>query len=100
MKDLYLLLFTLLMATTSVLVSIPKSYAFHMEQLSPTPQYSLLKGEPVSSRPKKMDSEINYIAQDFMPIVMIANAPDHLHFFSYYLSTYNLERQKEYFLLI
>ena len=88
------------MATTSVLVGIPKSYAFHMEQLSSTPQLSLLTGEPITSRPKKIDSEINYIAQDFMPIVMIANAPDHLHFFSYYLSTYNLQRQREYFLLV
>lgn len=88
------------MATTSVLVGIPKSYAFHTEQLSSTPQLSLLTGEPISSRPKKIDSEINYIAQDFMPIVMIANAPDHLHFFTYYLSTYNHQRRREYFLLV
>lgn len=40
------------------------------------------------------------IAQDFIPIVVIAEETNALEGFAHYLPLYNLHRQKEYFLLI
>jgi hypothetical protein len=100
MKPIYFLLLTLLVGMTSVLSGLPKAYGCHSEQLSSPPQLSLWKIEPLTNRQKKIDTEINYIAQEFIPIVIIADAPDHLHFFKYDLAAYNLKRQKQFFLLI
>jgi hypothetical protein len=100
MKPIYFILLTLLVGMTSVLSRLPKAYACHSEQLSSPPQLSLWKIEPLTNRQKKFDTEINYIAQEFIPIVIIADAPDHLHFFKYDLAVYNLKRQKQFFLLI
>ncbi len=100
MKPTYFLLLTVLVGMTSVLSGLPKAYAYHSEQLSSPPQLSFWKIEPITNRQKKIDTKINFIAQEFIPIVIIADAPDHIDFFKYYLAAYNLKRQKQFFLLI
>lgn len=49
---------------------------------------------------KKNNSGLNYIAQTFIPVVMIADFSYQEANFRHYLSTYNFTRAKEYFLLI
>jgi hypothetical protein len=100
MKPIYFLLLTLLVGMTSVLSGLPKAYASHSEQISSPPQLSFWKIEPLTNRQKKIDTKINFIAQEFIPTVIIADAPDHIDFFKYYLAAYNLKRQKQFFLLI
>jgi hypothetical protein len=43
---------------------------------------------------------MKFIAQEFMPIVVLAEPTDAETSFSHYLPVYRLHRQKEYFLLI
>jgi hypothetical protein len=100
MKPIYFLLLTLLVGMISVLSGLPRAFACHSEQLSSPPQLSLWKIDPLTNRQKKVDTKINYIAQEFIPIVIIADASDNLNFPDYYLSAHNHNRQKEFFLLI
>jgi hypothetical protein len=76
------------------------SYAFDSEQLFSTPQLSLYRSELIPSKPKKINSKINDIAQKFIPIVITANGQDYLHFLTYYLPVYNNIYQKDFFLII
>ena len=58
-------------------------------------QFDDLRNDSLSHHEKSLS-----IAQDFIPIVVIADEPDADLGFFHYLPIYKLHRQKEYFLLI
>ncbi len=99
MKLVYVL-FTLLIAITPVLVEITDGSTVHDGHISLPSHFSFWKSESLSNRSTKIDTKNNFITHKFVPVVIISGAPDHFHFFSYYLPIYDLHRQKDFFLLI
>ncbi len=71
----------------------------HLSTTSLTKDIPILD-ESIPANTRKEGLKKNYIAQDFLPIVVIAKSTfletTHLH----YLPLYNLRREKVYFLLI
>jgi hypothetical protein len=55
---------------------------------------------PLREVDSKTVTKKNYIPQSFLPIFSIADTYIHTENFLYYLSVYNLVREKNYFLLI
>jgi hypothetical protein len=92
---------TLLIAMTSVMVDLRGSIAYQDDNLSSAPH---LKSEWNSDHLAKPDErysdKTHLIAQDFIPIVIIAETQDRKLNFTHYTDQYNLHRQKEHFLLI
>lgn len=54
----------------------------------------------VTNSELKHQTKTNYIAFEFVPIVLLAETNPHLVLHSYYLPIYQLKQEKEYFLLI
>lgn len=70
-------------------------------QISETLQSApLLQNTALKDEVKHRHEKTMYIAQDFIPFVLIANALNPNVDFVHYIPLFNLLRQKEYFLLI
>jgi hypothetical protein len=93
-------IFAFLIFLTSILVEIPKNTSFDGSHSASVLKSSVWKSESVTSFASQFDKRDHFIAQDFNPIVLLADTTNQIHFSSYYLPIYKLHRQKDYFLLI
>lgn len=99
MRLIWINLIAIVIAITSLVVERPliqadfslPSSLIHASHL----QSDILRNDSHNHQEKTLQ-----IAQDFIPIVVIADPIDANEPFLYYLPLYNLHRQKEYFLLI
>lgn len=78
-------------------VSIDYSSNNQVEAFRPLPIWDL---DPLKSPSETCTIKFNYIAQNFIPIVTIAQMTIHEQEFAYYLPIFSFNREKAYFLLI
>lgn len=99
MKLIWINLLAIVIALTSLVMERP-SIETYTEQLSNIDQMPVWQTDSLKNQDLKQSEKTIHIAQDFIPIVMIADTQNFERDFIHYLPLYNLHRQKEYFLLI
>lgn len=76
--------------------SLEEAYA-HLDAVQKVPLF--LDNDVKNNNETNLDKKF-YIAEDFIPIVLIAESVDLSQAYIHYLPIYNLHRKKEFFLLI
>ncbi|WP_408097627.1 hypothetical protein ACJVC5_01565 [Peredibacter sp. HCB2-198] len=99
MKLIWINFLAIIIAITSVVVDLP-AVEFNSEQLSGIHQASSWQSDSLRNSELRHSERTVHIAQDFIPIVLIAESVGSSAEFIHYLPIYSLARQKEYFLLI
>lgn len=90
--------FILLLAVDNVAIAHDDGLPGYDQQVSSIPVVDV---DPLTYRTRiTPDAKLNYIADSFIPMVILAFNLFEERDFTYYLPLYNLHRQKEYFLLI
>jgi hypothetical protein len=99
MKLIWINLIAIVIAISSLVVERPAIEAdFNLlSSITSIPHY---QSDVLRNDSQKHQEKTLQIAQDFIPIVVIADVTDANEGFAHYLPLYNLHRQKEYFLLI
>ena len=92
-------LFAILIAISAINVETP-SVEGGFEAISSIQQVPFFVSTALSNDSKKNSEKTLHIAQDFISVLLIADALNPNLEFVHYLPLYNLLRQKEYFLLI
>jgi hypothetical protein len=101
MRPNWIIILALLTALTSVMTDLRASISSASDQVTFDWTYkNELVDEALPLSSERIFKESNLIAQGFIPIVVIADEYDHNHHFAYYLPFYNLNRPKDFFLLI
>lgn len=86
---------------TTAVVDPRGSVFFESEQVTSSPQFQdAFDSDSLYSVTDRTGKNSHVIAQEFIPIVIIADAFDYHHHFNFYLPLYELSRKKDYFLLI
>ena len=99
MRLIWINIIAIVIAISSLVVERPSIETDFSLPASLT-QISHLQNDILRNDSQKKEAKNYQIAQDFIAIVVIADAPNANKGFYHYLSLYNLHRQKEYFLLI
>ncbi|WPU64644.1 hypothetical protein [Peredibacter starrii] len=99
MRFIFINLLAFVITLTSVIID-SSSVEFHSEQLSGIHQASSWQTDSLRNTDHKHSERTVHIAQDFIPIVVIAESVSADIDFLHYLPIYGQARQKEYFLLI
>jgi hypothetical protein len=99
MKVFWFNIIAIVIALSSVVVDRP-SVEFTYKTLTTLQKIPLFQTDALKNDSRKHTEKTVHIAQDFIPVLVIADAPDYKKEFHHYLSIYSLVRQKEYFLLI
>jgi hypothetical protein len=99
MKLVWINLIAIIIAISSLVVERP-SVEVNVANLTAITAVPHVQTDPLRNDTQKHQEKTLQIAQDFIAIVVIADAPNANEGFSHYLPLYNLHRQKEYFLLI
>lgn len=101
MKTLWITVVAFVIAVSAAAMDMRGTVFFETDQLTSGPQIKdVIQTESFYSVTERYSKDSHLIAQDFMPIVIIAESSDLTHHFAHYLPLYDLNRQKEYFLLI
>lgn len=101
MKTLWLTIVAFVIAVSASAMDMRGTVYFETDQMTTGPQIKdVIQTESFFSPAERYSKNSNLIAQGFFPIVIIAESSDITHHFAHYLPLYNLNRQKEYFLLI
>ncbi len=99
MKPIWINILAIVIALTSLISECP-TVNFSLNQLSTIHEIPLWESDVLRNPSEKNSKKDHVIAQDFIPIVAIASEYDVRESFLFYPPSYNLHRQKEYFLLI
>lgn len=99
MKFIWINLLAIVIALTSLVMEHPSVESFD-EQLTAISQLPIWQTDSLRNQEIKHSEKTIHIAQDFIPIVVIADFQNAHNDFHHYLPIYSLVRQKEYFLLI
>lgn len=99
MKLIWINILAIVIALTSLISDRP-TVNFSSDQIASLQSIPLWQSDALKNPSDKNSEKNHLIAQGFIPIVAIADEYDVNVSFAYYLSLYNLHRQKEYFLLI
>ena len=99
MRLIWINIIAIVIAFSSLVVEKPSIEAdFNLlSAITTIPHY---QSDALRNDTQKHQDKTLQIAQDFIPVVVIAEITDANEGFSHYLPLYNLHRQKEYFLLI
>ncbi len=90
--------FILLLAVDNVVIAQDEAGINSAHHIARVPTVEV---DPISHQSRfNPNAKLNYIADSFIPIVILAYNLFEDRDFAYYLPLYNLNRQKEYFLLI
>ncbi len=102
MNFIWLNLFAVLLAVSSHVVDLRDSVSYQGVNLDAETQLKSLweEGTMFYAQSERHSKSTHVIAQDFLPIVVLAEPTDAESNFHHYLPLYDLHRQKEYFLLI
>jgi hypothetical protein len=101
MKSLWIIFFTFLIGLTSVIADLRGTIELTDDKISSASAFkSSWESGALARTEERYSKESNYIAQDFIPIVLLADTQIFKPNFIHYISLYRLYRQKEYFLLI
>jgi hypothetical protein len=98
MRLFWINILAIVIAFSSLLLQAP-SVDFGHDQLASIQANPSWQSDALKNPNEKNSEKSQYIAQDFTPIVVLADFQDFTGF-QYYIPIYNLHRQKEYFLLI
>lgn len=99
MKFFWVHVLAFLIAMSSLAAEAP-IVEFEIDELSSVAQLPYWQTSALINSSKKHAEKNFPLAQDFIPILLIAETPDSNQGFVHYLPLYDLVRQKEYFLLI
>lgn len=99
MKGLWLVFFAFIIALTAAIVEVPVMN-FSSDQMASVSTISDWETGKLYHQTNKFHENTYLIAEDFIPIVVLAEDQDPDQNFLYYLPLYYLSRQKEFFLLI
>lgn len=99
MKLIWINLIAIIIAISSLVVERPAVEADFSLPASLT-QFSHLQADSLRNDSQKNESKSHQIAQDFIAIVVIADSLDANQGLIHYLPFYDLNRHKDYFLLI
>lgn len=101
MRSSWIVFLSFIIVLTSAVVDPRGSVYFESEQMTSAPQFQdAFDSDSLYSANDRFGKNSHVIAQEFIPIVIIADAFDYSHHFNYYLPLYELSRKKDYFLLI
>jgi len=101
MRSNWIIVFAFIIALTSGAIDLRGTVVFEQDQVESAPQLkSNWESDSLYHQGERYNKDTHVIAQDFIPIVVIAEAYDLNRHFNFYFPIYNLYRQKEYFLLI
>jgi hypothetical protein len=99
MRVLWINVLALMIALTAF-VSDGPAIQYDYEMISTLQQIPQFQTNALKNDSQKHHEKTVHIAQDFIPIVVIADGIDFVNTFIHYLPIHSLVRQKEYFLLI
>lgn len=100
MRPVWISLIALLITITSVMTEVPSHLHFNTESHPSLETLPSWEAEFLLSPGKKLTEKHHLIAEGFIPIVLIADEQDPKESFIHYISVYNLQRPKEFFLLL
>jgi hypothetical protein len=99
MRSIWVTIFAFIIAVTSIVIDF-RLDDFSHEEISSIDVVQAWQVDDLIHPGKKVSDNNLFIAEDFIPIVIIAEAQDSEQSFNHYLPVYQLQRQKEFFLLI
>ncbi len=102
MNYIWLNLIAVFIAISSLVVDLRGSVSYEGVNLEAETQLKSLweEGTMFYAQSERNSKTTSFIAQDFVPIVVLAEPTDAKANYHHYLPLYDLHRQKEYFLLI
>lgn len=99
MRSIWIHLLALVITMTSVVMEVPV-IDFNLDQMASLQTIPSWETDSLRNPTEKIGERNHIIAEDFMPIVLIAEAQDFSYEFNHYLPLYRLYREKDFFLLI
>jgi hypothetical protein len=101
MKSAWIILITFIIGFTPMMTDLRAPVSFAQDALASDPALKCcLLDHAIPNGTERFTKNSHLIAQNFIPIVVIAYEHDLNNHFTHYLPLYDLNRQKEYFLLI
>lgn len=99
MRSLLIGLFAVLIALTSIAIEVP-SFDFSDTKITSIQTEPTWQSDFLLNPGKKLSGKTHIIAENFIPMVLIADELDADQLFYHYLSFFKLHQIKEFFLLL